>query len=182
MCVGGGEKWDEGYREAWREGRGRERASDVRPPLLGDCEWEQLEVREQGRTRGAKADTLHHTHRENIHMHIIPTSKPHRCMPSHGCTHRETHPHRRNDTHPHARALSYSHHIILLYPALSISPLHTLSLHSYLKSLLHSLYHPIISTSLSSSFTPSIFSSTPYYFPPSLAQASTLCLHYKRDG
>ena len=34
------------------EGRGRERATDVRASLLGDCEWEQLEVREQGRAKG----------------------------------------------------------------------------------------------------------------------------------
>lgn len=31
----GGKKWDEGYREAWREGRGRERASDVRTSSPG---------------------------------------------------------------------------------------------------------------------------------------------------
>ncbi len=51
--IEGGEKeWDEGWRERQGEGRGRERASDVRAPLLGDCEWEQLEVREYGRTTG----------------------------------------------------------------------------------------------------------------------------------
>lgn len=39
---------------------GGKRQSDVKGSLLGDCEWEQLEVREQGRTRWAKANTLHH--------------------------------------------------------------------------------------------------------------------------
>lgn len=61
-------------------GKRRERASDVRASLLGDCEWEQLEVREQGRTSWAKANTLHHGEQGKPPYN---TSKLCHCMPSH---------------------------------------------------------------------------------------------------
>lgn len=139
-------------------------------------------MREQGRTTGAKANTLHHTHKENIHMHI-PISKQHRCMPSHVFTPRETP--RRKDTRPHTHALTHSDHIILLYPGFSISPLCCLSLPSYLKSLLNSLYHSIISSSCSASFTPLILPSTPPH-PSSLPKlapcASNTCVMDSRES
>lgn len=137
-------------------------------------------MREQGRTRGVKANTLHHMHRENIHMHIIPPSKPHHCMPSDVCAPQAARTHtQKGKLRIHKRMYST---IILLYPALSISPLCSLSLPSYLKSLLHSLHHPIVSRILPSppQFSPAS-PATP--LPPSLSPpANTMRLHYMCDG
>lgn len=111
-------------------------------------------MREQGRTRWAKANTLHHRE-QGKHSYAHNTSKPRHCMPSHICTPQKIHTtHREKNTHLHTHALTYSYRIILLYPAFSISPMCCLSHPSYLKSLLHSLYHPIIFSSLFPSFTP----------------------------
>ena len=131
-------------------------------------------MREKGRTRGAKANTLHHTHRENIHMHIIPTSKPHRRMPSHACTPGETHSHTQSNTHTHTEekiqihtihVFTHSHHKIPLDPAFSGSPLRCLRSYLYAELTLSSHHFLAVSLlPLSPQFAPPPL----HHFPPSL--------------
>lgn len=155
------------------------------PPLLRDCEWEQLEVREQGRANWVgegefNANTLHSKLSRTLNCILLlhlNTISAYFLMSAHP----EQHQHREKGTHLHAlKGSQYDSYF--LNPALSISPLCSLSLTSFLKSLLHSLYHPIISGSLFSSLSFSILPSTACCFPPLLsctlpqASASITCV------
>lgn len=120
-----------------------------------------------GKDEGGKANIplRYAAHEENIHMHIIPLTKPKDSMPSHVRT--PTLTHTEKTTHVHTHALSYSRHTILLRPAScaipslisQISAVLTLSSHHFWQSSSFPL------SLLTLSFTPPPIPFFPMFLP-----------------